>query len=205
MGGVVIHLILNVVIALMSVVAWLQMALTRGHAVQELATTGLKSLKYFTVLSNLFSGLTSFVFVVFFLMGKAPPYWLLVAKLASATSVMLTFFTVLLFLGPTMGWANMYKSGNLWMHLVLPLLAAIDCCTYAPMRSLPLSSTFVALVPVILYGIVYIARVVILGTVRDGKTIDFYGFARGGVQSLPLITGVMLVGTWFIALVLKLI
>ncbi|MBQ9005242.1 MAG: hypothetical protein IJ092_02590, partial [Atopobiaceae bacterium] len=123
-----ISMLLNIAIAIISVLAWISVVRGRGDD-RSLMAHGLRSLKYYTVLSNLFSGLASALYAAELLLTHgAPPQWLLVLKLAGASVVMVTFLTVVLFLGPTMGWTYMFKSGNFWLHLVLPLAAAADVC-----------------------------------------------------------------------------
>ena len=54
------RIILNVLIIICSIGAWLVMVFARGGMLTD---TGLRSLKYFTVLSNLFEGIASVVWI----------------------------------------------------------------------------------------------------------------------------------------------
>ena len=56
-----IRITINAVIAGMTAVAWVQIALGWGSDGGLLLSVGIESLKYFTVLSNIFSGIVSFV------------------------------------------------------------------------------------------------------------------------------------------------
>ena len=54
------RVILNILIIICSIGAWLVMVFARGGMLTD---TGLRSLKYFTVLSNIFEGIASIVWI----------------------------------------------------------------------------------------------------------------------------------------------
>ena len=199
-----VSLVLNVLMALIAVLAWISVVRGRGDD-RNLMTHGLASLKYYTVLSNLFSGVASAVYALQMLSsGGNPAGWVLALKLAGTTVVMVTFLTVMLFLGPTMGWAPMFMAGNLWLHLVLPLAALIDLCLWVPLAGLPFAATLVPVAFTALYAVWYMRRVLRHGVESDGVVYDFYGFCRWGKDKIALVVKVMLSATWVIALLLML-
>ena len=200
---VVASLIVNVVIAVMTPVAWLQLMFSRGGDDVPLADRGLHSLRYFTVLSNLLSGAVSLVCVVA-LVGFGPtlPAWLLAIRLVAAAVVMLTFTVVIVLLVPVYDLKSMYAGGNLWMHLVLPLLAAVDCCFLLPVGSLPWPATFLAIVPTALYGTWYLRNIFRRSAKEDVAAYDFYHFLRWGWNKVPVVVAAALASTWAIALIL---
>lgn len=197
--------VINVTIVLLSIAAWLMIVLgarDSGH----LSHRGLGSLKYFTVLSNLFSAAVSAIYLVVCASGPAElPLWLATLKLVAATAVMLTFVTVIVLLNPIYGWRSMYSGGNLWMHLVLPLLAALDCCLFVPIARIPFAMTACVMAAPALYGVFYLARIIMHGSEEDLETYDFYGFLRWGWKRLPVVLAAMLLATWLIALALRLV
>ncbi|MBR1828952.1 MAG: hypothetical protein IJ781_05510 [Atopobiaceae bacterium] len=194
-----ISMLLNIAIAIISVLAWISVVRGRGDD-RSLMAHGLRSLKYYTVLSNLFSGLASALYAAELLLTHgAPPQWLLVLKLAGASVVMVTFLTVVLFLGPTMGWTYMFKSGNFWLHLVLPLAAAADVCLFVPVGTLPFAATLAPVAFTAAYGVFYLGRILHYERERDGVVYDFYGFLRWGKDKIGLVVAVMLAATWLIA------
>ena len=200
----IVSVLINVTIAVLSVVAWLMLAGDVSDP-QKLAARGWESLKYFTVLSNLFSAVASLVYVLHCLVvGGQIPLWLTILKLAAATAVMLTFLTVVLLLGPYFGYGKLFLGGNLWMHLVLPLLALVDCWLFVPIGKTPLWMTAFALLPTLLYGAWYLARVLRHGAARDGVVYDFYGFTRWGKEKIPVVAAGMLAFSWVIALLIRL-
>ena len=197
-----LSMIINGVLVVMSPAAWLMLALGSGDA-KGLAARGVESLKYFTVLSNLLSCLASLAYLVWTLTAGVPaPPWLLALKLMAAAAVMLTFLTVIVLLGPVLGWKKMYASGNLWMHFILPLLAAVDCVLFAPVGTLPFAATFVCAIPCALYAVWYLGKVVRHGAEKDGVVYDFYGFLRWGWSKVPLVTASMITVSWLLGLAL---
>ena len=197
-------MLLNGAIAVISVLAWISVVQGRGDD-RSLMTHGLRSLKYYTVLSNLFSGLASALYVVSLLAsGGVPAPWVLTLKLAGAAVVMVTFLTVVVFLGPTMGWEYMFKAGNLWLHLILPLAATADVCLFVPVGTLPLVATLAPVAFTAAYGVFYLGRVLLHGRERDGVVYDFYGFLKWGEDKMALVVVIMLTLTWVLAVLLRL-
>ncbi len=199
-----ISIAINGIIAVMSVVAWLQLVLDARES-QKLAARGWRSLKYFTVLSNLFSGGVSLTYVFYaIIFAGQVPMWLFILKLEAAAAVMLTFLTVVLLLGPYYGFKPMYEGGNLWMHAVLPLLALLDCWLFVPVAQLPFWTTLCAMIPLVFYGIWYLARIVRHNVQPGDMTYDFYGFLRWGRDKVPAVMVGMLVFSWVISLLIRL-
>jgi hypothetical protein len=193
--------ILNVTIAVSSVAAWVSILVGSGDD-RSLSHRGLGSLKYYTVISNLFSAAVSLVYAGHLLGagGALPPAWLLVLRLAAATVVMVTFFVTLLFLTPQYGFKSLYSGGNFWLHLVCPLLAAADTVFLSPVDTLPVWSTAFAMVPTALYAVGYIRSVLVHGAEKDGQVYDFYGFLKWGEDKIGVVAAVMLLVTWAIAI-----
>ena len=199
-----VSMLLNGAIAVISVLAWISVVQGRGDD-RNLMAHGLRSLKYYTVLSNLFSGLASALYVVSLLAsGGVPAPWVLTLKLAGAAVVMVTFLTVVVFLGPTMGWEYLFKAGNLWLHLILPLAAAADVCLFVPVGALPLVATLAPVAFTAAYGVFYLGRVLLHGRERDGVVYDFYGFLKWGEDKMALVVVIMLTLTWVLAVLLRL-
>jgi hypothetical protein len=186
---------------MLSVVAWLMLAFGVGDP-DHLAARGIESLKYFTVLSNLLMGLASAITAVFYIMASGLPAWVIILKLTATASVMLTFTTVVALLGPTLGWKGMYTGGNLYMHLVLPLLAIMDLVLFIPVGRLPLWATLLSMVPCALYGLWYMRTVYVHGVKENGKVYDFYGFLRWGWGKVPFLFMGMLAFVQVVALAL---
>lgn len=194
---------LNATIFALSLIAWMQLAFTNGRTAQLLAAPGRSSFRYFTVLSNLFSGIVSLAYLVVVASALGTggiPTWALVLKLVAAAAVMLTFCTVVVLLGPAFGWQKMYMGGNFWLHLVLPLLALFDCVFFVPVGTLSIPTTLCAMLPTALYGAWYLRAILVHGAEENGIVYDFYGFLRWGRNRLALVVAGMLAVSWLLGL-----
>ena len=107
------------------------------------------------------------------------PSWLHILKFMSTQAVMLTFFTVMVFLGPVKGFGRQLRGASFYMHVVGPLLAFVSLCFLENQEKLTLGQAFVAMLPTVLYAGLYLYKVLILGE-DNGGWPDFYGFNRGG-------------------------
>ena len=105
-----------------------------------------------------------------------------------------TILTVFLFLGPSQGgYGDLLRGENLYMHLIGPLLAILSFCLIEKQKKL-LSTALTGVVPVLLYGAVYLYKVVYAPEERRWE--DFYGFNKGGkwlISFLAMIVGTLVV------------
>ena len=175
--------LINIALAGAAYGAWAQMVFKDG--VSRLSARGLWSLKYFTVLSNLFFGAAAAVMAIRqirHLRGKAGPVTdrMLTVKLAATASVALTFTVVMAFLGPLFGYGIMFNGANLWMHLVVPVAAMVQFIILEADRKIPPKASLFATLPMLAYGIVYYANILINGRGSGPDTNDWYGFAMWG-------------------------
>ena len=150
-----------------------------------------KNFRYFTVLSNVLCALTS-LFVLFAWIGGSLPLWVILLKFVGTVSVTVTMLTVLLFLGPTSGeWKLLLTGVQLFLHLISPVLAIVSLCVFEH-TDFGFPWVFLGLIPVILYGIFYLYRVVVLP--EDRRMEDFYGFNKNGKWAISV--GMMLLLTF---------
>ena len=155
-------------------------------------------LRYFTALSNLLCAVTALAVAVCRLGGGALPYAVGVLKYVGTAAVTVTMLTVVCFLGPTIGFKPMFSGPDLWLHLVCPLLAIVSWALW-DRPDLPFAAVFLGVLPVVLYGFVYIYRVLYAPEAR--RWSDFYGFNRGG--KWPLSYAAMLVGAFAVSVLLR--
>ena len=193
----VISRLINLAIAILVLQAWLFMTF-KADRHGALSTEGLWNLRYFTVLSNLLQGGVSLCYVLH------PSPRLTRWKYVATTAVALTFFVVLLFLGPVYGFDMMYTGANFWFHLVVPLLAMVDFLCFDRSGMIRLRDSLLALLPMLIYSVLYVGNLLINGVGRGADTNDWYGFAVGGPRTAAVVFLVMLVGNWVIALLLRL-
>ena len=151
-------------------------------------------LQYFTVQSNILCAAAALAVAGMRLFGAVPAP-LLVFKFVATVAVLVTLVTVLVFLGPQYGYKMLFSGPDLWLHLICPLLAlftwlAWDRTALSPALSL------LGVLPVLLYGLLYMRKVVF-----EKAWEDFYGFNRGGKWPLSFL--VMVVGTALLSLLLS--
>jgi len=214
---------------------WLMMAYTAARIGENgevegsaLMTAGLSNLRFFTVLSNILEGVACLALLIAAAVskgsagasgaaasasdtaasaaGRAIPLWAAELKLAAAASVALTFITVMVFLGPMLGYKYLFTGSNLWFHGIIPIAAMvefafIDC--YEGFPAVPFKATFTAVIPMLLYGVWYLINV-IRGGMADGRFVnDWYGFAMWGIPASLLVYVVIAAVTWLFALLLR--
>ena len=161
----------ELLVAAATIGSWIHMFQKGGEKL--LSRRGLSSLKYYTTLSNLFAGISSLLILLHaFSGGKGSVSPLLsLLKYSSSVSVALTFLVVLVFLGPRMGY-----------------------------RPLTFRDSFLALIPTLLYAVVYAGNILKNGMGEGENTNDWYGFAISGVKTFPAVILIVLTVTWGLAI-----
>ena len=130
--------------------------------------------RYFTVLSNCFSALLSLAAALFRLFGEVPQIVLLI-KYSATVCVSVTLSTVMLFLGPIVyGYKSLFHGPDLFMHLICPLMAIVNHFAWDKPAG-PFAIVFLGALPVLLYALLYMTRVIYRKTWDD-----FYAFNRDG-------------------------
>ena len=149
---------------------------------------GLKALRFFTVLSNLFCAAASLLVAITM---PEPPYWIWILKYIGTCAVTVTCITVLVFLGPALGYKNLLSGRDFYLHLAGPVLAVITFCFLERSYTLTMRTLVLGVLPVIFYGVFYLYKVVI----RE-QWEDFYGYNKNGkwpVSMAAMFTGGFLV------------
>lgn len=197
-----LSLALNLLIAVTVAVSWGMMAfqITENG---RLSARGLRGMKYFTVLSNLLMGVASAIYCACLPSGRVP-HWVGLLKYAGAVSVGLTFLTVMLFLGPKLGYPDMFQGANLWLHLIVPLAAIADFMLLDRQGTFTLPESLIAVIPMALYGLGYLVNLIVNGFGPPERSNDWYGFAARGLPAGGLVFAGMLAGTWLLSLLMRL-
>ena len=141
-------------------------------------------MKYFTVQSNIVLGVVALIALPFDILLAANklerrPAWLRALYLCASVGTSVTMLTVIFFLGPTMGYENMYNEANMFMHLLTPLFGLCRVLFFED-KSLPFPVTFCGTAHMVIYGIFYMTNLV----AHDGYgtlAYDWYGFGAGGI------------------------
>lgn len=202
----VVALVINIIIVVMEPATWCMMLFSRSD--MPLTSIGLLSLRYFTVLSNLLLGLASLIYAICLirvLRGSVEhaPIWAHRLKFAAMTAVTVTLMTVLLFLGPTLGYGAMFAGVNFWFHLALPVLGIVEFILFDVSEPVSFKGTLLGVLPTFIYGIFYCGNILINGVGEGRATNDWYGFAMWGVEYMPVVFAIMLLATWLFAIVLR--
>ena len=146
----------------------------------------------FTGLSNVFIGLVCLGCALYRIIKKEMtlPVYLLLIKIIALADITITFVITATYLAPSIGssWWRLYINNNIFNHFLTPLLAIITFLILERYREFSWKCCFLSLVPLFLYGILYLTNVYTHLT-SEGKTdlaYDIYGFCRFGTGVLVL-------------------
>ena len=156
-------------------------------------TAGLYSLRFFTILSNIFAGAAALLIA---LALPRPPYWIWLIKYIATCSVTVTFLTVMLFLGPSMGYKALLSGRDFYLHLCGPLLALLSFVFLERFYTLSFTLSLLGVIPVIVYGLVYLYEVVF-----KGRWDDFYGYNKTG--KWPVSMAAMYIGGFLVCVLVR--
>ena len=149
---------------------------------------GRKALRFFTLLSNIFCGLSALLVAVAALAGNVPK-WIWLLKYLGTASVTVTLVTVMVYLGPNVGYKPLLSGKDLYLHLLGPLLAIVSFCFLERVYPLPFALAMIGILPVAVYGTIYLHKVIFC---PDGRRWDdFYGYNRNGKWPLSFVLMVL--------------
>ena len=200
-------LILDALIAVLVLTAWMKMVFSIGDN-GTISAGGFRNLKYFTVLSNLLAGTAAVLNIIYTIraekLNSDLPAWVGRMKYAGAAATALTFIVVVTFLGPVYRVPGLFSGANLVFHLIVPVLAFISFAADGG-NKLSIRDSMTAVIPVVLYGTVYALNIVINGFGDHPYAHDLYGILSWGWGIGIVIFCIMILITWGVALVLRLI
>lgn len=189
---------INLVIFLFTAAAFI-LSFRNKEGIWSLAS-GLRALRFFTILSNVLCACVSLAVAITFRHGSMP-YGIWLLKYIGTASVTVTFLTVMVFLGPTLGYKDQLKSWGLFLHLIGPLLAVISFCFLERAYPLSFSLSLLGILPVALYGVLYLYKVVL--SPEEHRWEDFYGFNKNGNWKISF--SAMVVGAFLVCVILWLL
>lgn len=193
--------IMNIVMVIFTVIGTFLM-FTRTPEGGSLNASGIENFKFYTVLSNVFCGLVSLIYLLIVLFKKDPDK-IRGLKLAALVGVMITFAVVAFMFGPLYGFLRFYKGGNLFFHLLLPLAALFEFILYK-WDWMPFRYAVFATIPTVLYGIGYTLNILkngVGGPWPDSN--DFYSFLSWGWKGGIIIFTAIVFLAFIIALVFR--
>jgi hypothetical protein len=200
--------IANLFLSLMELfsVTWMMSGLSKGI----LSGGGFRVLKYFTIDSNIYLGIVSFVaalelYQVLKRKKEEVPSYVYLLKLSGTAAVTVTMLVTVFFLEPTMGryfgWFALFANANLFLHLLNPLAAVATWVCFEKNDRLTKKSILPAIVPTLLYVIYYVVEVLTHienGVIQPGY--DWYGFFVLGLKSAIIVLPVFVLFTYLVCL-----
>lgn len=168
---------------------------------------GYETFKFFTTDSNILCAISALIALIFdirIISGKSAEIqnWAVVLKFVGTTSVMVTFTTVMVLLGPLYGYDRVLSGTAFYMHLAGPLLALVSFCVFEPYCILRKRVIHLTVLPMAVYGAVYSVEVLIIGKFNGGWS-DFYGLNIGGRWYISIFA--MVAGTYTLAVIIRLL
>jgi hypothetical protein len=151
---------------------------TPTELVEEVGT---KTFRMFTVLSNMFVAISIAMTVPFTVDGIRQrnyhlPRWIVNMLFVSITCITLTFLISLTVLSAYAGfYAIMLEGKNLFLHTLVPISAIVTFLFINTSHNVKFKATFYALVPILMYGIVYVISAIFIGE-DNGGWRDHYHF-----------------------------
>ncbi|MBO4927390.1 MAG: hypothetical protein J5379_03965 [Clostridiales bacterium] len=170
--------ILNAVIILFTIIGIVFM-LTGKAEDGALQSSGIENFKFYTVLSNVFCGIVAAIYLTCLFLKRSVDK-LIPLKLGAVCGVTITFAVVAFMFGPLYGFPQFYQRGNLFFHLLLPIIAMVEFVV-VKRKTIPFRYTLIAAVPTFLYGLGYMTNILINGMGGEWPdTNDFYAFLSWG-------------------------
>ncbi len=188
-------------------VSWMFSGIHFGSTA-PLTSGGVEIFRYYTIDSNILLGVSAVLMaraqrsVLNGKMTEIPPA-LYVLKLAGVVGVTLTMLVTVFFLAPTAsgGWWSMFSNGNLFMHLINPLLSLYVFLKYERSRCIGWWGTLAGIASVAAYSVFYGLNCILHAV--DGQVparYDWYGFAAGGLKSGLIMMPLLLLGAYGVCL-----
>lgn len=178
-----------------------------------LESTKIGVFKFFTVDSNLFAGIISFIFIlneISIIKGEKKEISdkLYILKLMATTAVSLTFIVVFVYLGNIAenGLISLLLNSNLFFHLIIPLLNIIDFIFFIKKDNITYKYAFYGLIPTLLYAVFYTTNVIIhIENGRVSPKYDWYWFVQNGLWTIVIVAPMILLITYIISVILLLL
>lgn len=189
-----LSIIINIIIVIFTTIACFLMfnGINFMHVNDfSLESQKIEMFKYFTVESNIFMGLTSFMFIIYELLYikkkiKNIPKSIYLLKYMATISVSVTFFTVFLYLGPLSdgGIKSLLMNSNLFFHLFIPILSMLTFVKFEKNNKLKIKDTLYGMIPTLLYSMFYLTNIIIhMDNNHVSTEYDWYWFVQSGIKS----------------------
>ena len=174
------NIVVNSLVVALTIVAVLLMFFGDPNV---LASSRWSAFKYFTVQSNVFAALASLLSLIYLIFKRKEEYpgWITVIKLVSTVGVAITFFVVIIYLGPIYTYPLLFQKANLFLHGIIPVLAMLAICLTEPKMKLRFTMNLYSMLPVTIYGIAYLINVAANNDYGNYHGADWYAFGTYGL------------------------
>lgn len=149
---------------------------------------GISAFKFYTTDSNVLYALTCLITIPFNLLTiikkeNRIPKWVTTMRLYSTTTVAVTFFVVILLLGPfnPKGWEPLFTGMPFYLHLVVPLIAMVSFIAFDLYNDIDFKHCYYNLIPTGIYAIFYMIWVLGLKQEDHYMFFKFGGWATTGI------------------------
>lgn len=135
--------------------------------------SGIGTLRMFTTVSNLIAAFAALMCLPFQIDGLRRdryklPSWIVILMYVGAVGVFLTFFIALTIITAYQGFIKaMFRNSNLFMHTISPLLITLLFVFVVSDTHIKFSRSFISVIPVVTYIIIYFFMVFVLKVWRD--------------------------------------
>ncbi len=119
---------------------------------------------FFSAWSNVLPAICA-VFSLYYLHKEEKlPRLLAAMKLASVMMLTMSFLVIVLVIAPLKGWAMLFDFGGMiFLHLIVPILGALDFLFLADMYPLEKKDVIISLTPMMLYATMVLLTLIIAG------------------------------------------
>ncbi|MBQ4467613.1 MAG: hypothetical protein II918_05290 [Firmicutes bacterium] len=172
---------------------------------------GWKAYHMFTVLSNILMAVAAAMCIPFAVDGMRYrnyhlPRWYVNLMYMGTTGVAITFLIALTVLAPAAGFYRvMLFSNNILFHLTCPILSILLFFLINSDHRIKWQSTFIAIIPVVLYALTYVLMVFVIGEEAGGWRDHYQIYRIAEYLPLPVILLILCLISFGIATVLRLV
>ena len=144
----------------------------------ESPESGIGTLRMFTTLSNIIAAFAASMCLPFQIDGLRRdryrlPSWIVIVMYVGAVGVFITFFVAVTIITAYQGFVKtMFTNSNLYMHTINPILITLLFVLVVSDTNVKFSRSFISIIPVSTYMILYFIMVFVLGIWRDHYYTD---------------------------------
>ena len=146
----------------------------------ESSEAGIGTFKMFTTISNIIAAFSAAMCLPFQIDGLRRdryklPSWIVIVMYAGAVGVFLTFFVAITIISAYQGFVKaMFTNAKLFTHTINPLLITLLFVLVISDTHIKFSFSFISIIPVFVYMIIYLIMVIILKEWNDHYYTDKY-------------------------------